>query len=179
MIMAAVSYAYMIIGVINSTGEGMSFSTFSLWSTLAWITTVNLRIQKIDARLVFVYALGSGTTAITLLFKGKIGWSQFDTIVAVLVGVCLIIWKTSGPKWALIAMVTAGLVAATPFTVITWNHPEQSPVTANFGFFLANLFTYLGAKEFGDKLYSGVNVVLCGALVSFWLMHVIQLAHVL
>lgn len=175
MIMAAISYTYMVIGVINSTGEGMSFSTFSLWSTLAWITTVNLWMQKIDARLVIVYAIGSGTTALTLLSKGKVQWNQFDTIVAILVAICLIIWKTSGPKWALISMVAAGLIAAMPFTVATWNHPEQSPVVANFGFLLANLFTFIGAKQFGDKLYSGVNVLLCGLLVFFWIANVISL----
>jgi uncharacterized membrane protein YobD (UPF0266 family) len=173
MIIAALSYAYMVVGVIRSGGVGLTFSTFILWASLAWITTVNLRVQKIDAKLVTVYAIGSSCTAISLLCLGRIGWSYFDTVVAMLVVTCIIIWKTGGPKLALIAMVTAGLIAAMPFTIMTWRHPETSPILANSGFFFANLFTYLSAKEFDDRLYSGVNVILCGLLVLFWISHVL------
>ncbi len=173
MIWAAISYAYMVTGVILSGGKGLTFSTYLLWTSLAVIVTINLKAQKIDNRLVTIYAIGAGSVSLSLLCLGKSGWSSFDTIVAILVIICIIIWKVGGPRLALIAMVVAGLIAAMPFTIMTWKNPESSPVIANVGFLAANLFTYLGAKEFGDKLYSGVNTLLCGTLVAFWVCHYI------
>jgi hypothetical protein len=168
---AALTYVYMVIGVIRNHGEGLTLSTYVLWAALGWIVTFNLRSQKIDAKLVTVYALGATGVSIALLFMRKTGWSQFDTVVAILVIICLFVWKTAGAHWALIAMVTAGLIASLLFVVMTWKNPEMSPIVANLGFFLANLLTYLSAKVFGDKLYAGVNTLLCGFLAACWIAH--------
>lgn len=168
----ALTYLYMVVMTVQGTGEGLSLTTFGLWATLAWISSITILKQKADPSVPIVYGVGSSSTAIALLIKGRYLWSTLDTIVAVLVLVCAVLWLTSGPRWALIMSIVAGTIAGIPFVIMTWKNPEMSPVIANTGFLITNILALASAKAWTveDRLYSSVNVVLCSLLVLPWLL---------
>jgi hypothetical protein len=68
--------------------------------------------------------------------------------------------------------VIAGVIASIPFVLMTWRNPEVSPIIPNAGAVVANSLTFLSAKAWTaeDRLYSGVNAVMCSLLVAPWLM---------
>jgi len=171
-LMAAAAYLTLIVQTATGTGEGLSLSTFGLWSALAWITGFTMLKKGANPGIVMMYGAGATTTTIILLIKGRFAWSGMDTIVAVVVAACVILWLRSGPMPALILSIVAAAIAAIPFIMICWKNPESLPIVANSGFLLANFLGFISAKAWTiqDRLYLGVNVVLCTLLVLPWVL---------
>ena len=171
-IIGALAYLYMILTTVNGTGEGLSLSTFGLWSALAWITVFSTLKQGANPAIPMIYGLGATVTTVVLLIKGRYGWTGFDTAVAISFVGCILLWLISGPRWALVLSVFSSVLTATPFIVMTWTNPQGSPIVANTGFFLANILSFVSAKAWTleDRLYSGANIVVCGLLVLPWLL---------
>jgi hypothetical protein len=165
-------YLYLIVALIRSSGEGLSLTTFALLSALAWITSLTMLKQKANPAVPMIFGLGATITTITLLIKGRYGWSNFDTLIAALVVACIVLWLTSGPKLALIMSIVASAIAFIPFIALTWKSPGTSPIIPNTCFLLANILAFASAKTWTleDRLYSSVNIVLCSALVIPWLL---------
>jgi hypothetical protein len=166
-VLTAVTYLYLIVTTARGSGIGLSVTTFSLWSILAWITSFTMLKQKADPTVPLIYAVGATTTAIILVVKGRYDWSLLDLIVAILVIACIAVWITRGPRGALILSVIAGLTAAIPFIVVTWKAPMNSPLAVNAVLLFANFLAFVGAKAWTleDRLYAVANMVLCIALV--------------
>jgi hypothetical protein len=166
------SYLYMVVITAKGTGEGLSLSTFALWSALGWITAFTTLKQGANPAVPMIYGAGATATTIVLLYKGRYGWSTFDTVVAVLVVLCILLWLMKGSKWALIFAVAASAIASVPFVMITWQAPANSIIVTNSGFLLANVLAFISAKAWTieDRLYAGANVVVCSLLVIPWLL---------
>jgi hypothetical protein len=166
------AYTYMVVSTIIGTGEGLSLTTFGLWAALAWITGFTMLKQGANPVIPMVYGTGSTLTALVLLFKGKYQWTMMDTVIAILVLVCIILWKTRGTKWALILSVVASMVAGIPFVIMTWKNPMGSPIIPNLGFLATNIFSFAAAKAWTleDRLYTGTSIILCLFLVVPWLI---------
>ena len=169
---SALAYLYLIFMTAKGTGEGLSLSTFGLWSALAWITSFTMFKQGVNPAVPMIYGLGASATTIILLIKGRYGWSVFDTFIAISVACCIWLLLTSGPRWALILSIIAGILTALPFILVTWSNPQGSPIIPNAGFLIANTLSFVAAKAWTieDRLFSGVNVVLCSILVLPWLL---------
>jgi hypothetical protein len=167
---AGAGYTVMILMTAAGTGEGLSFATFLLWSALAWINTISTKKQSGSWIIPLMYSIGATTTTIVLIIKGRYGWSVFDTVVAILVIVCVILWLAKGDRWAIVSSTTASFIAALPFLIMTWKNPSVSPITPNTLFLLANFLGFIAAKKWTlqDRLYLGSNVVVCGSLVLFY-----------
>lgn len=171
---AAAGYTVIILMTIAGTGEGLSFATFLLWSALAWINMISTKKQNGSWGVPLMYSIGATTTTIVLIFKGRYGWTLFDTVVTILVIVCVILWLAKGDRWAIVSSTTASFIAALPFLYMTWKNPSMSPITPNTLFLSANLLGFIAARKWTlqDRLYLGSNVVVCGSLVLFyWLPH--------
>ncbi len=171
-VVGALSYLYMVVMTAIGTGEGLSLTTFGLWSSLAWITAFTTMKQGASPAIPVIYGVGATSTTLVLLFKGRYGWSGFDTMIAVLVGLCILLWLTKGSKWALVLSVAASVIAAVPFIVMTWQSPGNSPIIPNSGFVLTNILAFASAKAWTleDRLYSGANVIVCSLLVIPWII---------
>ena len=170
------AYAYMVVTTAKSTGEGLSLTTFGLWAALAWISAFTMRKQGASYAVPMMYGSGGTKVTFVLLYKGKFGWTAFDSIIAGLVIVCVVLWLTSGVRWALIMSVVAAVIAAIPFIMLSWKDPVHTPIVASSGFLLTNILSLIAAKAWTleDRLYPGVNVIVCALLVIPWLLFVIM-----
>lgn len=153
--------------IAKGNGEGVSLSTFALWAALAWITCFTLLKQNINPSIIVIYGIGATGTMIILLYKGRYGWSGFDTMIAGLTILCIILWLTNGAKAALLLSVAAGAIASFPFIALTWQHPEKSLIIPNTAFLVANTLCFFAAKKWTleDRLFPAVNIVVCSLLV--------------
>lgn len=167
-----VAYSLMIFSTLMGTGENLSFTTFALWSMLNFITAYTTYKKKANPSIPIIYGSGATLTAAILLCKGRCQWSNLDSAVAVLVVVCLLLWKIKGEKWALVSSTLAATIAGIPFLVIIWRNPEMSPVLPNALFTLTNLLSFFAADKWTveDRLFSGINVIFCFMFVLPWLL---------
>ena len=154
------------------TGEGLSLSTFGLWAVLVWISSFTMLKQGANPAVPMIYSSGATITALLLHTKGRYGWSEFDSWIAALTALCVILWLTQGARKALILSVIAAGIAGIPFIVLTWNNPDNSPVLGNTGFLLTNLLALASAKAWTleDRLFSSVNTAMCLLLVIPWVI---------
>lgn len=166
----AAAYLHMVVSTAKGTGEGLSLSTFALWSGLAWITCFTMWKQKANPAVPAIFAVGATATTIVLVAKGRFSWTSFDTLIAVLVFICVVVWITKGSKWALVLSVVAAVIAAVPFIVLSWKWPSNVPIIANSGFLLSNSLAFVAAKAWTleDRLCFGANIVVCSLLVIPW-----------
>lgn len=169
-VIGSISYVFMITKTITGAGEGVSLTTFGLWAIISWITVFTMFKQKANPAVPVIFGIGSTTTALTLVSKGSFNWTGVDMLVAVIVAICIFAWITKGAKWALVLSVLAGVIASIPFVVMTWKFPENSPFGPNCGFLVSNFLSFVSAKEWRleDRLYGGVNVILCSLLIIPW-----------
>lgn len=168
----ASTYIYMVYITAMGTGEGFSLSSFALWAILGWITSFTMLKQGANPAVPLIYTTGATCTAVLLLVKGMDGWSQFDSIVAGLTALCIILYLTAGARKALILSVVAATLAGIPFVLLTWQNPAISPVLGNSGFLLTNVLALVAAKAWTveDRLFAAVNTVLCALLVIPWMI---------
>lgn len=169
---AALSYGYMTVTTSMGSGEGLSFTTFILWSFLAGIACYNLIKEKGSWGIAAMYTAGATSVAVTLICKGRMAWSNIDTLIAILVAICVYLSKTKGPKWGLIASVAAGVIAGIPFIILTWKNPATSPIIPNAGFLIGNSLSFFAGKtwKMEDRLYGGANAAACILLVMPWVL---------
>lgn len=171
-ILGFLAYLYMIVMTVKGTGEGLSFTTFALWAALAWISGFIIMKKGFNPTVPFIYAVGATATTFVLLIKGRYGWTGFDSTIASLVTVCIILMFAKNDRLAFVVSIIAGLVAIVPFLIMTWQSPALSPIVPNTGFFLANVCLFLSAKtwKLEDWLYGASNAVACSLLVIPWLL---------
>ena len=167
-----IGYSIMIVMTHLGTGENLSFTTFALWSMLDSIVAIAMYKKRIDPSIPIVYGGGATLVAFILLFKGRCSWSNMDSIVSVLVIVCLILWKIKGPKWANLMATTAAAISGIPFLYITWKNPDSSPIIPNVVFLIANVLQLLSVKEWSVEkvFFPTVNIVFCFTFVLPWLL---------
>lgn len=171
-ILGFLAYIYMVIMTIKGTGEGLSFTTFALWAALGWISGFIIMKKGFSPAVPFIYATGATTTTIVLLIKGRYGWTGFDSVIAALVAICIILMFSKNDKLAFVVSIFAGWVAIMPFVIMTWQTPSLSPIIPNTGFFLANVCLFFSAKtwKLEDWLYGASNALACSLLIIPWLM---------
>lgn len=167
------AYTYMVISTINGTGDGCSLTTFVLWGALAFISAIEMKKRAVYAGVPMLYGTGATATAIVLLFKGKFAFTMLDAVITSSVVSCVILWNTRAAKWVLVLSVAAAALAAVPFITMTWNDPASSPIVPNASFLITNALSFASAKKWTleDRLYSGVNVVVCSLLVIPWILN--------
>lgn len=171
-IIAGISYLYLIIMTATGTGEGLSISTFALLGTLGWITSYTTWKSGNNPGVAMSYAIGATATAVTLIVKGRYGWSGFDTAIAAMVLTCIVLLLTSSNKLAIAFAVAASAISFVPFVVLTWKFPATSPVIPNTGFLIANVIALIAAKSWKleARLYPTSNTIICALLVLPWII---------
>ena len=167
-IMSALTYLYLLMFISLGTGEGVSLSTYGLWAVLAWISAVSMKERKIDPTIVIVGAVGTTVITIALVFKRRFGWTNMDSFVAILTVLCMVLWKTRGPKWSFIFSVLAGAIASIPFIFMTWHDPLKSPIIPNLCFLVTFILFFISieSKRLEERLIPLVNISVCASLVT-------------
>jgi len=146
-----------------------SFTSYALWSALDFIAAYSIYLQGGNFWLPFLYAIGAGSTSISLLIKKYFSWSKVDSIVVILVIICVVIQYQIGPFSAMIASVLSLTIASVPQAIDTYKNPKNTPTLIYVVFSLASLISLLGAKSFAleQTLYATSALVCCVTITLF------------
>lgn len=139
-----------------------NFVTYFLWGLLDTIVFVTIFLQGGNIWLPLGYAIGSLIVATFLLIKKQFSWTWVETLVVVLIIICLFIWWKEGARAATIASVAALGIASIPQIVETWKDPDGTPTNIYLVFTLAGLLSFIGGASWTieDKLYPGAAFIL-------------------
>lgn len=149
---------------IRSGKAKQNLLTWALWVTLDVVVAATIIVQKGTFLLPVTYTIG-GSATIVLIWKSgnKAIWTWFETMVASLTIISMVIWYFSGGKMATIASTTAMLIAGIPQLIDAWKKPQDMPLLAYFSFFIANGLSTAGGKSWAieERFYPLSAAIFC------------------
>lgn len=158
-----------LIFALLRTDREQSFAAFFLWALLDGIATVTTIIQHGNYWLALANAVGSAAITIILIGKKQISWSWIETMTALLVVVCLVVWYTSGERAGIVASSLAVVIASVPQMVETFKKPEATPTLVYTIFLVGNILSVVGGKDWSieERFYQCCGVFLCVVITGF------------
>ena len=144
--------------------------TWALWATLDFVVAATIIVQGGNFLLPITYGVGSLVTVYFIWKSGnKAAWTWFETMVATLTIASMVIWYFSGGKVATIASTTAMLVAGIPQLIDAWKKPQEMPIVAYFGYFVANCLSAAGGKSWAieERFYPIGAAIFCLLIATF------------
>lgn len=144
----------LLIGIYKNKVE-QNFVTWTLWFFLDFISVTTIFLQDGNYYLPLVYTIGSFSVACLVAFKKQFTWTWIETLVTILVFICIIVWWKIGPRAATIASVAAMVIASIPQIYATALRPSMAPTKIYLLFCLASILSLLGGTEWSveQKLY--------------------------
>jgi len=140
-----------------------NFASWVLWTMLDAIATFAAFLQNGNYKLQAGFTIGSIAVILFLAAKTKLIWTKFETIVSLLVLICLCVWYFIGNDAGIISSVIALIIAGIPQALSTLKKPSDTPTIPFLLFSLGGLFSFLGGKEWTikERLFSGETVIFC------------------
>lgn len=157
-------------------GKPQNLASWILFTLLTGIAAASVIAQRGNYPIALVWAIGNGTVSLCI-FKSRIfSWTWLESVVVVLVIVCLVIWAMSGAKAATIATSIAFLTAGLPQLRDTYHKPWNTSVVIYFGYSVASTLSVIAGKTWSveQRLFPMVLVlfnfvVAVVASRKFWL----------
>ncbi len=134
----------MIVGVQRNGGAGQSFATWILWAALDTVLITSLLEQRGNYFVALGFAIGDAVLAMLLLYKRRVTWGRFETVILLLVIASLAVWKISGPVLATVASTLGGCLGGLPGLVTLWRNPDRKLGNIWAGYVLANALSFFG-----------------------------------
>ncbi|CAN5214787.1 hypothetical protein BH09BAC3_BH09BAC3_26060 [soil metagenome] len=163
-----VAYSVIAFGIFRS-GVKQSFAAFLLWGMLDIIATVTTMIEHGNYWLALSNAIGASLVCLLLVIKKQVSWSWVESLTALLVVVCLIIWATAGELAGLFASSIAVVIASVPQMVDTYKKPESTPTLAYIIFLIANMISLFAGKSWSieERFYAACGLFLSIVILIF------------
>jgi hypothetical protein len=157
-LLALVMFIPMFRQVLREHGAGQSFASWFLWGSLDGLLIVSLNAQGGNFWIVVGFALGDLLIAATLAWQRRFNWAWFETLILILVIVCVIGWKLAGPRTATIFSIVAVCIAGIPGFLSLKRTPDRRTASVWLGYSVANLLAFLGgtAMTLEQRLAPGV-----------------------
>jgi hypothetical protein len=167
-IIGLVAYVFLIIA-LSRTNTEQSFAAFFLWALLDLIATITTVIAGGNYWLALSNAIGSTVITILLLKKKQVTWSLVESMTALLVVVCLVVWFTSGEQAGIVASSLAVVIASIPQMVDTYKKPESTPTRVYVIFIVANFISLFGGRAWTieERFYQACGIFLCAVIIAF------------
>ncbi|MFA6324989.1 MAG: hypothetical protein WCX46_02055 [Candidatus Paceibacterota bacterium] len=143
---------WMLAGVIDSFLAFLSIKNGNEFSTL---------MEASSTFLPLFYAIGSFITAGVLLYKKIYSWTWWDTIITVIVLICIFIWIEAGDYTAIIVGIIASTISFIPQIRDTNEKPHETPFIFYFFFLLGDSLCFIG------EFVGGNEFTVKGSLFSF------------
>lgn len=167
-IFGVLCYVPLIIGLLKNKIE-QSFVAFMLWAMLDIIATITSIIAEGNYWLPLSNSIGASTVAVLLAMKKQVSWSWVETITAILVIVCLVVWYILGEDAGIVASSLAVVIASVPQMVDTYKKPWATPTTIYLVFLVANILSLIAGRSWTieERFYPGCAVFLCVVIALF------------
>ena len=126
--------------------------TIFLWSMLDSVAAGSIYLEG-GNYIQAVCLSASGLIVVTCILKTDglkkwiKRWSEFETLVSLLVVFCITVWVSSGNVMAALASISALMIASIPQTLDTIKKPDTTPTIIYIGYTVSNFLATLGGNE--------------------------------
>ncbi len=167
-VIGVTGYIFLITGIYRR-GMEQSFAAFLLWGMLDTIAMITSIIEKGNFWLPTSNAIGASLVAILLVVKKGVVWTWVESLTAVMVVICLIIWVTAGDLAGLVASSVAGVIASIPQMITTYRRPQTTPINAYIIFLAADLLSFFAGKSWTvtERFYAGNDLIISLVILIF------------
>lgn len=161
------AYILLIAALLRAKTE-QSFAAFFLWALLDCIATVTTILEHGNYWLALSNVIGTTVITLLLIYKGQVSWSWIESLTALLVVVCLVIWYISGEQAGIIASSLAVVIASIPQMVDTYKKPEATPTHIYLVFLTANIVSFIAGSGWAieERFYQGCGIFLCAMIMG-------------
>jgi hypothetical protein len=163
-----VAYGLLIIALFRTKTE-QSFAAFLLWALLDLIAAITTIIADGNYWMALANAIGSAVITILLIIKKQVSWSWVESMTAILVVICLVVWYAAGEQAGIIASSLAVVIASVPQMVETYKKPEVTPTFIYLVFLTAYMVSLIAGKAWTieERFYPCCSIFLCSVIVIF------------
>lgn len=139
----------LVLGIkrqLNDTSQ--TFITWILYFLLDVTTMFSTTVLNGNFVILFGFSVGSFVMSIILLYQKRFSWTWLETIITMLVFVCLISWYYSGPYMATVLGIISESIVGIHLIIKTWIKPVvKYNLTGYVMFLLVSILTMLNAKD--------------------------------
>jgi hypothetical protein len=143
-VIALLLFIPMAFQIVKDNGAGQSFATWFLWAIMDSILAASTIAGHGNFFLPLGFAIGGVAMTILLLIKRRFAWTRLDTVILALVVLCLMAWKISGARTAIVASTLATSIATIPGLVELWRNPQRTVANIWGAYVLANGLAFFG-----------------------------------
>jgi hypothetical protein len=163
-----VAYILLIAALLRTKTE-QSFAAFLLWAMLDLIATVTTILEHGNYWLALSNAIGSAVITLVLIYKKQVSWSWIESMTALLVVVCLVVWYAVGEQAGIIASSLAVVIASVPQMADTYKKPEATPLGVYIVFLVANVVALISGSAWTieERFYPCCGIFLCSVIMLF------------
>ena len=141
--------------------------TFFTWVMYLILDTITmLSSANVDGNYVILFSFASGSLVMAgiLFMQGRIFWTWHETIVTILIILCLIAWRYGGPYLAMVAGIVSEAIIGGYLAYRTIKYPRPKYNLLGYSIFLVvSILSVITAKEFNFKqvAYGIIETILC------------------
>ncbi len=167
-IVGLIAYLFLVIALVRNHTQ-QSFTAFLLWALLDSIATITTILESGNYWLALSNAIGSTLITVLLIIKKQVSWSWVESMTALLVVICLVIWYTTGEQAGIVASSLAVVMASIPQMVDTYKKPEATPTLIYIIFLAANVLSLIGGMSWTieQRFYQCCSIFLCLVIIGF------------
>jgi hypothetical protein len=165
-ILGIAAYVLLIVALLRTKTE-QSFAAFMLWALLDLIATITTVLSDGNYWLALSNAVGSTVITVLLVAKRQVSWSWVESMTAVLVVICLIVWYAAGEEAGIVASSMAVVIASIPQMVDTYKKPEATPTLIYMVFLMANIVSLIAGRAWTieERFYQCCAILLCAVII--------------
>lgn len=167
-IFAVLMFVPMFVRILRESGAGQSFASWLLWGVLDLILIISLIEQDGNFWFVIGFAVGDLAIAGLLAWQRRFNWGGFETMILSLVILCIIGWKTAGPRAATLFSIAGVCIAGVPGFISLKRNPDRKTARVWLGFSFANVLSLFGGDALTLEQSLAPAVFTAASLLMFW-----------
>jgi hypothetical protein len=143
-----------------------NLATWILWGALDALSAISIFVQGGNWYLPATFTAGCVLTVVCMLRARTAAWTKFETISTLMVVLCLVGWKMSGPWLATILSTTGMVLAGLPQIKDAYKRPVEMPLSIYLGCIFVSVLSTIGGSAWTveERLYPAACVLLCGVI---------------
>ncbi len=168
----------LVLGTFRQKNDrSQTFVTWILYFSLDIITFFSAIETEKDSSFVilFGFSVGSFIMSLILFYQKKIKWTKLETVIISLVIICIYLFKSSGPYWALIFGIISESIIGVYLIIQTWQRPKvKYNFTAYIIFLIVSILATINAEDWsipkvGYPLCETIlNIIIIMPLIKKW-----------
>jgi hypothetical protein len=163
--LSILAYVPLIFGTIKDrTDKSQVFTTWALYFLLDLITMFSSVVKDGSFAILFGFSVGSLIMATILFTQRRFAWTWLETVIIILVVLCIVSWKLKGPGHAIVAGILSECFVGIYLIIKTWKNPRIKYNLIGYTiFFIVSILSMVHAKDWSipQMGYPFCETILC------------------